>query len=442
MKRERSPDPAAATASRLPTARGLALRLLCDVLERHRTIEEIMPGLGGELARLEVRDRAFSHLLALTTLRRLGAIDHIIGLMLERPLPRPAIAARAALRLGVAQLVYLATPAHAAVDATVDLLGPRDKHRGLVNAVLRRVAREGAGLAELAKPIANAPSWMVARWTETYGSDTTNALLAAHLCEAPLDVSVKPGAPADLAQRLEAEQLPNGSLRRSSVGAVDELPGFAEGWWWVQDMAAAFPALLLGPVADRDVIDLCAAPGGKTAQLCALGARVTALDRSAERLKRLQANLDRLALRAKVVVADAAKWQPETLADALLLDAPCSATGTVRRHPDLPWLRSAADIAKLATVQARLLDAASTMVKPGGLLVYAVCSLEPEEGPAQVRDFLARNSAFERMSIAPGEAGITAEMIDAEGDLRTLPCHWPERGGMDGFFAARLQRRS
>jgi 16S rRNA (cytosine967-C5)-methyltransferase len=240
---------------------------------------------------------------------------------------------------------------------------------------------------------------------------------------------------------LQAELLPTGSLRRAAGGAIDVLPGFAEGAWWVQDAAAALPARLLGEVAGRPVIDLCAAPGGKTLQLAAAGARVTAIDRSAPRLERLRQNLARLGLHADVLAADAAEYRPPEPAAAVLLDAPCSATGTIRRHPDVARTRRPGDLAALAGVQDRLLDAALAMLRPGGLLVYCVCSLQPEEGPARIDALLQRDTGVERLPIAAAEIGGLAAAITADCDLRTLPSHWAEIGGLDGFFACRLRRR-
>ncbi|MEI7610759.1 MAG: RsmB/NOP family class I SAM-dependent RNA methyltransferase, partial [Rhodospirillaceae bacterium] len=278
-------------------------------------------------------------------------------------------------------------------------------------------------------------------WSAAYGPDTARAIAEAHLHEAPLDLTLKnPAESALWAERLEAEVLATGSLRRAAGGAVAELPGFADGGWWVQDAAAALPATLFGDLAGRRVYDLCAAPGGKTAQLAALGAQVTAVDRSAPRLERLATNLARLGLAAATVAADAALWQPEESADAILLDAPCSATGTIRRHPDIPHLKDRADVAKLAALQRRLLARAVALLKPGGTLVYTVCSLQPEEGEEQIAALLAAGAPVSRRPLVAGEAGVPDAALTAAGDLRTLPCHLAALGGMDGFFVARLLR--
>jgi 16S rRNA (cytosine967-C5)-methyltransferase len=234
---------------------------------------------------------------------------------------------------------------------------------------------------------------------------------------------------------------PTGSLRRHAGGLVTDLAGYADGAWWIQDAAAALPARLLGDVRGKHVIDLCAAPGGKTAQLAAAGARVAAVEQSKPRLDRLRENLARLKLAAELVAADAAAWRPDAPADAVLLDAPCSATGTIRRHPDLPWRKSAKDVPALAAAQQRLLANAAAMVKPGGRLVYAVCSLQPEEGPAAVARFLDRNTHFALEPVARNEIAGGADFVSPDGTLRTLPCHWIERGGIDGFYIARLRAR-
>ncbi|MCP5366755.1 MAG: RsmB/NOP family class I SAM-dependent RNA methyltransferase [Hyphomicrobiales bacterium] len=421
--------------------RALALDLLDLVLHQHRPLDEAFAG-HPRLAALEPRDRAFARTLAATTLRRLGQIDDLAGRCLDRPLPRRAARARDLLRLGVAQLLFLDLPAHAAVHATVALAtgGDLAPYRGLVNGVLRRLDREGRDWpAAQDAPRLNTPDWLWDSWVGAYGEATARQIAAAHLAEPPLDLTVKDD-PQGWAQRLGARVLPTGSLRLEVKGPIDALPGFAEGAWWVQDAAAALPARLLGDVAGREVIDLCAAPGGKTAQLAAAGARVTAVDRADKRLARLAANLDRLGLAARTVAADAARWRPDAPADAVLLDAPCSATGTLRRHPDVARLKSAAEVDKLAGVQARLLDAAAAMVRPGGVLVYGTCSLQPQEGPGRVEAFLAGHPDFARRPVAADEVPGLAAAVTRAGDLRTLPGHWAGDGGLDGFYAARLVR--
>jgi 16S rRNA (cytosine967-C5)-methyltransferase len=287
----------------------------------------------------------------------------------------------------------------------------------------------------------NTPAWAWDAWVSAYGEETARAIAAAHLIEPPLDITTK-GDAGIWAARLEAELLPTGTLRRDAGGRIEDLPGFAEGAWWIQDAGSALPAKLLGDVRDQCVVDLCAAPGGKTAQLAAAGARVIAVDHAAERLMRLRGNLRRLELEAQCIAADAAEWQPPALADAVLLDAPCTATGTVRRHPDVLWRKDGSDVLAQVQIQDRLIVAASRMVKAGGRLVYCVCSLAREEGEGVVESFLLRQPAYAREPVAAAELNGERQFLTASGDLRTLPCHWSERGGIDGFYAARLRRKA
>jgi len=425
----------------LPARRAAAL-LLQRILRQRLPLDDAFENEPA-LKPLEQRDRAFVRLLVATVLRRLGQIDAILNRCLERPLGAKAQDAQDILRLGAAQLLYLDTPPHAAVDTSVELAAESAETAGfkaLINAVLRRIGREKAALlSDTAAPSLNTPPWLWESWVKAYGETRARAIAQAHLQDPPLDISVKADRD-DWAERLQAEILSTGTLRRRETGPVESLPGFGEGAWWIQDAAAALPVRLLGPVGGRTVIDLCAAPGGKTVQLAALGAEVTAVDRTAKRLVRLTANLARLNLSANTVTADATQWQPPTPADAVLLDAPCSATGTIRRHPDVTWLKRPEDVAKLADLQARLLRAAINMVKPGGTLIYCSCSLQPEEGPQQIARLLAERAPVERLPIAAAEVGGLVELITADGDLRTLPCHLPDRGGLDGFYAARLRR--
>ena len=306
----------------------------------------------------------------------------------------------------------------------------------LINAVLRRVSREGKeALAKQDAPRLNTPDWLWTRWVAAYGEDTARAIATAHLKQAPLDIVSKGGEPPNTSKLF-------GNVWRLEDGRrFDELPGFVEGRFWVQDAAATLPAHLLGDVKGRRVIDLCAAPGGKTAQLAAAGAQVTAVEREAPRLARLKENLDRLRLNATLLNEDVRDVRLEP-APFVLLDAPCSATGTIRRHPELPWIKGASDVTLCQASSAELLECAAALIAPNGLLVFAVCSLEPEEGPEQIADFLDRNPEFERIAITPDDVFGHEEFIDANGDLRTLPCHLAAQGGMDGFYAARLRRRS
>jgi 16S rRNA (cytosine967-C5)-methyltransferase len=435
-----SSTPAAPTST---SARALAFDTLEAVLEQKRPLDDALDS-NRDRDCLAPRDRGFTRLLVATTLRRLGQIDRIIDGCLDKPLPRRAGAVRQLLRLGVCQLLFLGTPPHAAVDTTVELIAARGGEagfKGLLNAILRRVDRERmAWLEQTSEPSLNTPPWLWESWVAAFGAEQAGEIAAAHLREPPLDITPK----CDVAiwrDRLAATLLPTGSLRLPLDGLVESLPGFGEGAWWVQDAAAALPARLLGDVRGKRVIDLCAAPGGKTAQLAAAGADVIAVDRSAPRLERLHRNLTRLGLNATTAVADATLWRPDQPADAVLLDAPCSATGTIRRHPDVPWLKRPQDVAKLAALQSRLLQAAIEMIRPDGTIVFCTCSLQPEEGPAHIAALLRDGAPVERLPLRPDEVGGLDSLIDANGDLRTLPCHLREQGGIDGFFAARLRRR-
>lgn len=422
-------------------ARGLAAEWLDQVLRKRQPLDEVMEALPGDAA-MSARDRAFAALLCLTVLRRLGQIDDVIGRCLDRPLPKRARGAQPALRLGAAQLLFLDTPAHAAVDTSVNLAVARGAgaYRKLVNAVLRRLGRDGAGWRDSQDAARlNTPDWLWHAWSAAYGEAAARAIAEAHLSEPPLDFTVK-GDPAALVGPLAAIRLATDSLRRKVGGRIDELPGFKTGDWWVQDAAAALPARLLGARPGDTVIDLCAAPGGKTAQLAAAGATVIAVDRSPLRLARLRQNLDRLRLGAETVEADAASWRPPEPAALVLLDAPCTATGTIRRHPDIPHLKTPDDMTKAGAAQDRLLANAAAMLAPGGTLVYAVCSLQPEEGPARVRAFLEGHREFTRGPIQAAEIGGFSEAISPLGELRTLPSQLASGGGWDGFYAARLRR--
>lgn len=438
-------------ASSLPglATRQGAVALLETVLAQGRPLDEALEqgSAARALGALSARDRAFARAIVATTLRRKGQIDAVLKAFLAKGMPSRSGPLAAILAAAACQLLFLHTPAHAAIGLAVqqckqDRLARRyDK---LANAVLRRVAAEGpAMVAGQDAARLNTPDWLWRRWAASYGEATARAIAEAHLGEAPLDLTV-PSDTAGWAARLSAVVLPTGSLRRPGGGRVEELPGFAEGAWWVQDAAAALPARLLGDVAARRVADLCAAPGGKTAQLAQAGARVTAVDVSPARLARLAANLRRLGLTAELVEADARHWAPGTAFDAVLLDAPCLATGTVRRHPDIPHRKGARDLAALVLLQRTLLDRAAELVRPGGMLVYCVCSLEPEEGEQQVEALLARRSDLRLEPIAAGELAGGDDWLTPQGWLRILPHHslgpGPELRGLDGFFAARMRR--
>jgi 16S rRNA (cytosine967-C5)-methyltransferase len=425
-------------------ARQAALDLLTAALARKAGLEVALET--GRFTGLEPQDRSFARALAMAALRHLGPIDRALAAAMERAPPEPV---RMILRLGAAQLYYLDTPTYAAVDSSVALAEASNATRGfkaLVNAVLRRLGREGAPADD---PAVLAPPWLYARWRAAFGEADAAAVAAMIAAEPATDVT--PRDPADgpvLARELMAEPLPGvslpgvslsgGSLRRAARGRIEDWPGFAEGRWWVQDAAAAIPARLLDARAGEQVLDLCAAPGGKALQMAAAGAAVTAVDRSAARLRRLEDALARTGLAAEIVAADAEAWDDARTFDAVLLDAPCTSSGTFRRNPDVLWTLGPRDIAKLAEVQSRLLDAAAARVKPGGRLIYCVCSLEPEEGESQVRAFLKRHADFATAPADPATVGAPAASLTREGWLRLLP-HQLE-GGMDGFFVAKLVR--
>ena len=445
MQKPRKP---ATTPRRSDGAPGFAVRRVAadmveGVLRRHRALDELLDSTN-EFARLDERDRALVRALLATVLRRLGTLRHLLGLFLDRGLPVQAPRVETALLIGAAQILFLNVPDHAAVDLSVRLAQADSRaagFAGLINAVLRRLAREGAArLAALDASPLDTPDWLIARWTAAYGAVTARAIAAANRSEPALDLSVK-SDPRHWAEKLGGRVLATQSVRVIASGAVSALPGFVEGAWWVQDAGASLPARLFGDVRGRRVADLCAAPGGKTAQLAVAGANVTAVDRARARLQRLRENLARLALKAEIVAANVEEWSADPF-DAVLLDAPCSSTGTVRRHPDVPWLKNAGDIVKLSTLQRRLLDRALALTKPGGTLVYCTCSLETDENEAVVADLLARAPNVQRVPITAAEVFGCAEFISKDGDLRTLPCHFPDSdsrfAGIDGFYAARL----
>lgn len=428
-------------------ARELAADLVAGVAEG-RLLDALLDG--GELAKrfeaLEVKDRALVRAITGVALRRSGEIADVLGRLIEKPMPDAAKDLKPILTVAVAQMLFMEVPDHAAVSLAVeatDRVRGLSPWKGLVNAVLRRLGRERAELTiDVDAVWLNTPIWLMQRWFETYGEETARAFAAMHAIEPSLDLAVKED-PAHWAEVLGGTVLPTGGVRLVAHGAVENLPGFEEGAWWVQDAAASLPVHLLGDLAGKKVADLCAAPGGKTAMLAARGANVTAVDASGRRLERLKANLARLSLAANVVKADVAEWMGGPF-DAVLLDAPCSATGTIRRHPDVAFLKGEADIAGLAVIQRRLLDQAIRLVKPGGLLVYCTCSLEPEEGPEQIRRLGLIDAPVERVPITPDEVFGFAEMITPDGDLRTLPSQLPNPdarlAGLDGFYAARLRR--
>lgn len=432
-----------------PDPRVAALDTIAAVLDKQQHLDDVLEralDAPESLANLDRRDRAFARLLVSTVLRRLGQIDDAIDSLLDRPLPVRLTRVRNALRLGAAQILFLETPPHAAVNQTVRIVGRKSPFKGLVNAVLRRLAREGGALVANQDPARiNTPDWLWKSWCTAHGEAQTRAIAEMHMSEPPLDISVKSDA-AQWAQRLYAEILPTGSLRRTGGGVVVELPGYAEGQWWVQDTASAAPARLLlssldhGPIGAR-ILDVCAAPGGKTAQLAAAQADVDALDISSRRLMQVEANMRRLGLTANIITADLRRWRPPDPYQAILIDAPCTATGTIRRHPDIPQLRKQEDVERLAKLQFELLEAASNMLKPGGVLIYCTCSLQPEEGVEQVGRILSNQKNLERWPVQSTSLPGFERAVLPNGDIQILPCHLAEAGGVDGFFISRLRRK-
>lgn len=431
-------------------ARKTAAKLLATVIDARTPLDGLTDNDNGHpfYLALDARDRSLVRAILTTALRFRVTIGKLLSQRLERPLPPNAHTLTHILHVAAAQILFLDIPDSAAVDIAVTHAksDPRtSRFTALVNGVLRSMARgKDTELESALATTLDAPDWFVQRLTAAYGKDRTEAILAAHRVEAPVDFSVK--ADAGLwAERLGGMVLPTGGVRVEKLAAnVSELPGFAEGEWWVQDAAAALPARLLGDIAGKSVADLCAAPGGKTAQLVMAGANVTAIDTSKNRLVRLGQNLGRLRLEAHLVQADLLAYEPPELFDAILLDAPCSSTGTVRRHPDVPWTKSPSDIEKLAALQGKMLAAAAKLVKPGGRVVFSNCSLDPVEGEGLYGAFLAASPDVAHDPLLPGEVSGIDEFLSEQGALRTTPADLqlgnPAVSGLDGFFAARFRR--
>ena len=423
---------------KVSASRRVAFDLLRSVTAKNKSYDDAMV-LHDGFRRLPLRDRAFVRKIVTTALRRLGQIDALISHCVKRDLPTKAIVVHDILRIAVTEIIFLKFPPHAAVDSAVTLVGSRNfpKLMGLTNAVLRRLVTEGQELLNRFPEALNIPKWMLESWKRAYGDTDTQEIIVSLLREPSLDITVKNNKEF-WADKLDADVLSLGSLRKRFDGRIEEMPGFAEGEWWVQDAAAAIPVSLLGDVSGMQILDICAAPGGKTAQLAAAGAIVTAIDRSSVRLKRLEKNLIRLGLQANIVTADVTEWVCNKKFDAVLLDPPCSATGTIRRHPDILYSKTTNDLAKLVRLQESLLVRSSQLVKPGGKLIFCTCSLEVEEGESQIERFLSTSNSFKRQTIKDNEVGGHSPFINEQGDLRTLPFYLKEVGGIDGFFASRL----
>ena len=427
--------------NRFQNPRCFVLDLLAAVLGKKIPFEKAFSE-DPRINNFDQRNRSFIYNLVATTLRHLGEIDALINHVLEKPLPRKASFVQNVLRVGVTQLCFLKIPPHAAVNSSVELLyaTPFAFYKGLVNAVLRRLSQEGIRLLQSYDAAhLNTPSWLWESWQQAYGRDICHKIALANLRKAPLDFTFRQGS-ENFATKLCATLLPTGSFRLHTHGPIYELPGYEKGIWWVQDAASAIPAKLFGNVKGALVLDLCAAPGGKTAQLADYGARVIAIDRSPLRLELLRKNLARLHLDSQTIEADAADWKPEEPVSFVLLDAPCSATGTIRRHPDIAWQRTPDDIKRLTDIQDALLQSAVEMMADDGILVYSVCSLQPEESEQRIEALLSKNPSVVRLPIKPAEVGGACELLTPAGDLRTLPLHLDTFGGMDGFYAARLRK--
>ena len=429
-------------------ARLAAAAILSDVVAKAHPLDDCFSpqAVPSRLSGLDPRDVALTRSICTAALRRLGTIRKALAQRLEKGLPKSVAHLEWTLIAAAAQILLLDVPDHAAVDLAVRATRLEAKSApfaGLVNAVLRNIARTREEILAGADPLRDdVPAWLAARWIKTYGEEAAERIARANRDEPTLDLTVK-SDPEGWAARLGGLVLPTGSVRLLTHAPIVELEGYEEGEWQVQDAAAALPARLLRVAPGARIADFCAAPGGKAAQLAFRGAKVTAIDRSAERLKRLAANFARLGVDAEIVVADVASLKAQPF-DAVLLDAPCLSTGTIRRHPDVAWTKKPSDLARLVETQARMLDRAVELTRPGGEIVYCTCSLEPEEGEAQIAALLRRNREVERSPIGADEIGGLEEALTPEGELRTLPFHLPAQdpraGGLDGFFAARLRR--
>lgn len=427
--------------------RDLCTRVLRQILAKHQPLDEALGLLDRAEPPLAPNDRAFVRAMVSTGLRHQGQIHDALSRFITAPLPEKRGLLDDILLTACAQLLFMDTPGHAVINIAVEQTR-RDRaaqrFASLANAVLRRVAGARAQIiAEQDAARLNTPDWLWHRWAANYGEKAARAIAAQHMIEPPLDLTVKTD-PEGWAQRLGGMALPTGTVRLAARGRIEALEGYGEGAWWVQDAAAALPARVLGDVAGQRVADLCAAPGGKTAQLVHAGARVVAVDQSAKRLDRLRENMARLGLEAEMITADATAWLPDAPFDAVLLDAPCTATGTIRRHPDIAHLKRPADLEKLTALQTRLLDNAAAMLRPGGVLLYCTCSLEPEEGIEQIERCLARRGDLSLQPIDAALLGARPEWVRPPGVLRTLPHQFPAddpaMSGIDGFFIARLRK--
>ena len=423
------------------TARSLALDILDDVFGQGRTIDESMEMRAYEQG-ISLIDKAFAYRLASEVTRRKGVIDALLVTFLTKPLKPSQQRVYHALMLGVVQLCVLDTPAHAAVHETVQVIADSSfaPLKGLVNAILQSILRKAPECKQQIKDVKNAlPVWIAERWQTHYGTAFCNDVSQMLMQKPPLDIAVKSDVAA-WAEKLEGVVLEGNIIRIAREVKVEELPGYKDGAWWVQDVGATLAGVALGDVSGKHVVDLCAAPGGKTAQLLARGAKVAAVDSSIKRMERFKSNMSRLGYSPEVLVADIRKWTPPAKYDAVLLDAPCSATGTLRKHPEVLWIRQKADVAKMAVLQRECLHAVLVWLPAGVPLVYTVCSLEPEEGELLVTDVLTYHKG---VSIEPLklEGSAFAGAAQPDGSVRLLPTHFAAQGGNDGFYVARLVKK-
>lgn len=416
-----------------------AAQLLHGVLHDEKMISELVDAPDGPLKDLPPSGRARAQSLALSTLRHLAPIDVVLDQFLQKS---PPLKVRNVLRLAACEMLVDGVAPHAAVDAAVRQVQQMRKlaHlKGLTNAVARRVADHGPEIWAEMDP-QELPAWLGKPVERAYGEEALQKIEAAHAAGAPLDLTLRKSSDAKtLAAELDAEILPTGSLRLQKPGQVSAMAGYDEGLWWVQDSAAAMPVKLLGNIKGMQVLDLCAAPGGKTMQLAAGGAEVIAVDISKDRLKRVTENLKRTRLTAKIIASDIVRWDPDKQFDAILLDAPCSATGTIRRHPDLPFAKSG-DLKPVLRLQQKLLLRAFDWLKPGGRIVYCTCSLLPAEGEDQIAKFLDVRPDATQLAASTNLPDLPADWIEPKGGLRLRPDFWAERGGMDGFYATIIEK--
>lgn len=422
-------------------ARIAATRILAAVIDRKTSLDGMLDPEHGNPAFLPLNDadRGLVKAILQSALRHLPRIDAIIGQLLDNPLPEGARSLHHLLVVAAAQMLYLDVPDHSAVDLAVEQAGgdPRSRRFAkLVNAILRRIGREKSALLASVEDLPCMPEWFMQRLTDVYGEEHALAIAASQLEPPTIDLTVKSDA-IGWAERLGGQIMPSGSIRLDRFrGSIPSLEGFDEGAWWVQDAAAALPAQLFGDLSGKRVADLCAAPGGKTAQLVMAGGNVLAVEQSKSRLKRLEGNLARLALSAEIRCVNLLAMDAAESFDAILLDAPCSSTGTTRRHPDVLWTKDLSDITKLASVQEGLLRHALTLLKPGGRLVFSNCSIDPTEGEDVVSRVLADDAGLQLVPINPADWPGLETAITPKGEFRTTPAMLPDLGGLDGFYAA------